>query len=339
MPSTHKHHFLLAAEARTISLPMIQKWSDDEVRSFFEMMRWADTLGTPYCPHCSSNELYTIRTRNQWRCKKCNKTFSVTSGTWLHSTKLPLRTILMAIVISANAVKGIAALQLSRDLGVQYKTAYILNQKIRDSIYKNLNPISLKGEVEIDGMRIKPSKSVLFNKKANRRKKNEVTVLTLKQREGHNLAERFITRVVPSENKDDIRNFVEENVAKDTTIFSDCGAGYTTLHASYDLRTVNHSKEFSGPNGENINGIESNFSRYRRFLTGQIHHQHDKYLHLYAQEIAFREENRRRSNGDLVEMLLIHLLSLAEDPEFRGYWGARRRVTTARFSDSFSSAA
>lgn len=64
-----------------------------------------------------------------------NHTFSVTSGTIsLSITLKPLKIYLVAIAIYANAVKGLSALQLGRDLGVQYKTAFVLAHKIRESL-------------------------------------------------------------------------------------------------------------------------------------------------------------------------------------------------------------
>ncbi|WP_369452510.1 transposase [Aeromonas caviae] len=55
--------------------------SDDEAFSLFKSLRWGDT-GTVTCPCCGVVDVhYFIRTRNQWRCKDCKHTFSVTSGT------------------------------------------------------------------------------------------------------------------------------------------------------------------------------------------------------------------------------------------------------------------
>ena len=65
--------------------------------------------------------------------------------------KLPLRIYLAAIAIYTNAVKGISALQLGRDLGVQYKTAFVLAHKIRESLMEQRDMAQLSGEVHIDG--------------------------------------------------------------------------------------------------------------------------------------------------------------------------------------------
>lgn len=50
-----------------------------------------------------------------------------------------------------NAVKGISALQLGRDLNVQYKTAFVLAHKIREAIGAGQDQGDVSGEVEVDG--------------------------------------------------------------------------------------------------------------------------------------------------------------------------------------------
>jgi len=100
----------------------------------FKKVRWGagEEVACPVCG--TTGKHYFQRTRKQWRCKDCNHMFSVTSGIIFAFHKLPLRVYLAAIAIYANAVKGISALQLARDLGVQYKTAFVLAHKIRESL-------------------------------------------------------------------------------------------------------------------------------------------------------------------------------------------------------------
>jgi len=70
----------------------------------------------------------------RWRCKACRKDFSVTSGTLFAFHKMSLRAYLMAVAIFCNEVKGKSMLALSRDLGTQYKTAFVLAHKMREAM-------------------------------------------------------------------------------------------------------------------------------------------------------------------------------------------------------------
>ncbi len=124
--------------------------SDDDAREAFKCIRWAETKGEPYCPKCGCFALYTYKTRHLWECKSCGYQFSVTSQTIFAGRKLAIRDYLLAIAIFVNGAKGYSALQLSRDLDVQYKTAYVLAMKLREVIAAENLKQKVSGSVEID---------------------------------------------------------------------------------------------------------------------------------------------------------------------------------------------
>src|SRR5581483_6423259 len=144
-------HFLLSAKARTLSLAAIMRMSDDEAHARFRAIRWADNGGDPFCPRCGSLTIYTYAARRIFKCRDCQHQFSVTSGTIFASRKLPIRDYLVAIALFVNAAKGISALQLGRDLDVQYKTAFVLAHKLREAIGADQEGLRLSGVVEVDG--------------------------------------------------------------------------------------------------------------------------------------------------------------------------------------------
>ena len=127
-------HYLLSSKARTLSPIKMAQLSDSEARSLLCQIRWGSEENV-VCPKCGVQHVaYRIASRNQWRCKHCNHTFSVTSGTIFADRKLSIQTYLYAIALFVNAAKGLSACQLSRDLNVQYKTAFTLAHKIRESL-------------------------------------------------------------------------------------------------------------------------------------------------------------------------------------------------------------
>ncbi len=130
----HHPHFLLSAAARTLSMREVFAMSDDQAFEAFREVRWGRD-GEPVCPACGVVERHWfLPSRRQWRCQDCGHTFSVTSWTIFAHHKLPLQIYLGAIAIYANAAKGLSALQLSRDLDVQYKSAFVLMHKLRQSL-------------------------------------------------------------------------------------------------------------------------------------------------------------------------------------------------------------
>src|ERR1700712_1700215 len=165
-------HFLLSAKARTLSLASVLRMTDDAAEKTFAGIRWADTAGKAVCIHCGCPTVYECRRPSgalRFRCKACRKDFSVTSGTLFAHHKMPLRNYLAAIAIFVNEVKGKSALALSRDLDVQYKTAFVLAHKMREAMASELKGMHIGGDgetVEVDGG--------YFGKNAHRAKRVKV---------------------------------------------------------------------------------------------------------------------------------------------------------------------
>src|ERR1700730_15882552 len=131
--------------------------SDEEAERVFVKLRWADNSGDAYCPHCGCPTVYMARRPNgapRRRCQPCRKDFSVTRGALLAFHKMPLRSYLMAVAVFVNEVKGKSMLALSRDLGTQYKTAFVLAHKIREALASEVRHTAIGGDgkrAEVDG--------------------------------------------------------------------------------------------------------------------------------------------------------------------------------------------
>lgn len=313
-------HFLLSSSAKSLGIMDIMSLTDDEALGLMCQSRWPETGGEPICPQCGSEASWKIRVRRQWRCKSCNHTYSVTSGTVFDNRKLPLKLYLLAILIFSNAAKSLSALQLSRDLKVHYRTAYRLAQLLRESLLATRDESPMTGHVEVDGgytgTYIRPA-----NRKEDRVDRrsaetpNKRCVLVMRQRGKHG-ADRTLTEIVRSESSDVVIDFVTGGTRAGTTVNADENAAYDSLAAWYDINRVNHSIEYRGEDGSNINQAESYFSRFRRMQWGQMHRLDVKYLALYANEIAWREDSRRMSNGKI----FFEIMGKAFRLELPGTW-------------------
>lgn len=288
-------HFLLSAKARTLSVRKVMELNDDQAFHIFKEVRWGSCEEVA-CPECGSFcKHYFLKTRKQWRCKDCNHTFSVTSGTIFAFHKLPLRVYLAAIAIYTNAVKGLSALQLGRDLGVQYKTAFVMAHKIRESLIEHRDETQLSGEIHMDGayvngtIREKNKKEDRIDRRlAENQKETKRCVFVMRQKNNKTL-----TFVMKSENQTDVSKLAKDFVKKGSTICADESSPYDVLHAKFDTRRVNHAKEYRSDAGITNNLAESYFSRFRRMQYGQTHKFGNLYLANYANEAAYREDTRR----------------------------------------------
>jgi transposase-like protein len=330
-------HFLLSAKARTLSVLKVMQMSDADAFTVFKELRWgaSDEVACPCCGVIGKHAFR--RDRRQWKCADCNHTFSVTSGTIFANHKLPLKTYLAAIALFANAVKGISALQLSRDLDVQYKTAFVLAHKIRESLMEHRDESVLNGEIHMDGAYvngyIRPK-----NKKADRidrrlaihQKLGKRCVFVMRQKAveadtGMSSATKTLTFVLKGENQIDVSKLASDFVAKGSVICADESNAYDPLHAKYDTRRVNHSVEYRADDGTTNNLAESYFSRFRRMQYGQMHKFGNLYLANYANEAAFREDTRRQSNGAIFLEVTKRCAKTRASNDWCGYWQGNKR--------------
>lgn len=327
-------HFLLSAAARDMSLRDVFALSEVAVVQFFAKLRWGDA-NLQACPHCGviDNHRFTPR-QKRWRCRHCYKAFSVTSGTVFQHHKLPLQLILGAVLLYANSVKGLSALQLARDLDVQHKTAFVLLHKIRETLWLARDTDKLSGEVEIDGgymhtyVRPKRKKADREDRRlAENQNKDKCVILVIRERsqERKRGAKRTRVFILPSENEADIRAVVLANVALGTKIITDEANGFTTLGTHWEHEVVVHADEYSSDEGANENQAESYIARFRRLVMGQIHHLQRKYLDVYANEVAFREDRRRVSNGNLVQQTISKCLRQGPSHDWAKYWQGNKR--------------
>ena len=337
-------HFLLTAQARSMSLRQIFSLTDDAAFDYFRKSRWGNGEEVT-CPCCGSIAChYFIKTRKQWRCRDCKHTFSVTSGTLFAFHKLPLKVYLGAVAIYTNAVKGMSALQLSRDLAVQYKTAFVLAHKIRESLMVKRDESELGGEVEMDGAyvngHVRPA-----NKKADRvdrrlaenQNPDKRCVFVMRSRADADLGSaarqgdaarqgRTLTFIMKQENQAAVKKLAGRFVRKGTVVYADEANAYDPLHAYYDTRRVNHQIEYRSDAGATNNQAESFFSRFRRMQYGQTHKFGNLYLDHYANEAAYREDNRRMSNGEMFGDIVVKCAGSGTSRDFCGYWQGNRRL-------------
>src|SRR5580700_7534886 len=243
-------HFLLSRAAKTLSLAQVFQMKDVEAEMAFRRIRWADTNGEPVCPHCGSLDAYDCRRLKgapRFRCKGCKKDFSITAGTLFASAKLPLRCYLAAIAIFTNEVKGKSALALSRDLCVSYKCAFVLLHKLREAMAAELRGRVVGGEgkiAEVDGGYfggyVKPA-NLKENRVDRRLLRNQTgkrkAVIIIRERNDRSLPAVFRT-------EGQALSFIRSRIAKGTIINADESSSWDALHATYEMKRVNHEEAF-----------------------------------------------------------------------------------------------
>jgi ISXO2-like transposase domain len=222
-----------------------------------------------------------------------------------------------------NGAKGHSALQLSRDLDCQYKTAFVLSHKIREALAAEQAASKIDGEASVDGAHfggyLKPAN--LRADRVDRRRKAYQTgkrqvVVAIRDHDGDTL-----THIANHESEGVA--FVMANVQPGTVIHADEASHWDALEARFLTKRINHSEAYS-LDGACTNWAESFFSRIRRAEIGIHHSIAGPYLAAYAAEMAWREDNRRISNGEQFLSAAGSALTHPVSRQWAGYWQRQR---------------
>jgi transposase-like protein len=265
----------------------LKRLTEDEARELLEGLRWPNG---PVCPHCGNcdqeriGKLMGKATRpGVHKCKECRKQFTVTVGTIFERSKVALRDWVYAFAAMCASKKGISALQLSRELGCQYKTSWFMCHRIRHAM-KGDDTTLLSGTISADeayigGKPRNPGQVV-----------TKMPVLTLVEKGG-----RARTRVECNVNAATLHGHILRNVDRSSKIVTDEHRGYMGIgkHFAGGHETVNHSaRQYATPSGISSNDAESYFANLKRGIYGTFHHVSTQHLQRFVDEFDFRWNNR-----------------------------------------------
>ena len=138
-------------------------------------------------------------------------------------------------------------------------------------------------------------------------------------------ARKTLTFVRENEQQADIGTLASACVAHGCVICADESDAYDRLPARYEVRRVNYRKAYRADDGTTNKLAESVFSRFGRFQIGQIHKLAPKYLDNDAKEIAYREDTRRWSNGEIFRDIVRKCVRALVSRDWCGYWQGNHR--------------
>jgi transposase-like protein len=313
-------HFRQSKSARGLSKMSFFEMTEDEAYEQFKKYRWPQTDGDPACPTCGIAATYKLSTRRLYKCKKCHRQFSATSGTLFAHRKLSYKMLLLAICEFSMDSRGDTALRMMQSLNVTYGTAYIMLHKLREAMGFEQKGVVLRGKVEVDGMAfaryLRPS-----GPKRNRvKKENTQWLIVMRERKTN----RVLTFVVNSEKEG--RPLIKKHVHKTATVITDDASHWNAELDAYFERVwrVNHSVCYAEPGRPwiNTNTVES-FNNEMR-TKGRRHTRiSGPHLGRYATEMAWRISKRKASATDRFESLA---QLAATSPVSQEWKGVRNKV-------------
>lgn len=264
------------------------------------------------CNHCGSPKVYQ-RKKNlkAFTCNDCYNSFSPFKGTIFEKSSTDIRKWFYAIHLFLNGKKGVSALQLQREIGVTYKTAWRMLQQIRKSMGNVEHEQFFKTIIEMDetyvggkprkdndhhddnnsgGVRGRGTSKTPVIGVVDRKNKTVYAKVSLPTKEGKNLTGMQLFDVLKE----------VSYMPNDNVIMTDQYRGYSFLKRNnYMHLRVDHSSLFC--DGDiHTNTIESFWATLKRGVYGIYHHVSVKYMQRYVNEFCFRYNNRGRNMFDMV---------------------------------------
>jgi transposase-like protein len=301
--ASKKRQGLVASDKSAIVARLPHACRDEQAAvEFMEEQRWGSE---PYCPHCGTvGACYQMRNlktggrsaRFLWRCRACNKQFTVRVGTVLEDSRIPLMHWCLGFWLACASKKGVSALQIKRLTGLSYKSALFMMHRIRFAMSDNpQTPRPLEGTVEADetyvgGRPRHPQLMTIGGRKPM--SDTKACVLALVERGGE-IRPFHVPKGQP------IKRVVLAHVSPDAVLMTDEASGYKKIGQEFaEHHAVMHSVREYVRGFAHTNTAESFFSLLKRGIYGTFHSVSVKHLHRYLGEFQYRYNTRHVDDGE-----------------------------------------
>jgi transposase-like protein len=274
--------------------------TEAQCESVLEKARWPDGFR---CPRCGGTEFGLVygRRHKRYQCRDCRHQATLTAGTIMEATKLPLTTWFQAFYLIGQAKKGISSLELSRHLGVAYNTAWLIHSKILQAMSEREQAYVLRGKIQMDDAYLGGEHP---GGKAGRGSENKVPIVAAVSlnEAGHPIHVKIST--VRGFTSEGIGSWARQNLASASVVLSDglaCFRSVITAGCEHEPMVTGGKHPKDLPEFHWINTVLSNL---KTSLSGTFHaFNFEKYGNRYLGGFCFRF-NRRFNLAQMTERLL-----------------------------------
>jgi transposase-like protein len=301
-----------ASEARYSLFEFERDFPDDAAAlDYLFRARWPEGVTCPTEKRVTKH--YRDRSRPAYSCEFCGHRVYPMAGTIFQDSATSLRLWFYAIYLMASTRCGISAKQIERELGVTYKTAWRMFNKIRSTLSQD--GLTVGGTVEMDeayigGKRMWMSNARKREMKATDWRMNKTPVVGLAERGKDGKHGRMLALVSPDIGTIRMMQHVERRVLPASTVFTDEFTSYEGLGVrGYTHKRVRHQQNVYVIGEVHTNTVEGFWSLLKRGISGVYHGVSTKHLQAYVDEYVFRYNNR---GSDMFRAFLGRVLDAAK---------------------------
>lgn len=253
------------------------------------------------CPKCGCvGEYYTLPKRKLYQCKDCGRQTSVTAGTAMHRSHLPLTIWFFAMYLVSKDKRGYSAKQLSNEQDLPYGTAWYLLQRIRSAMGERDSKHLLSGVVELDDTYYGKTKK--GGKRGRGTSKSKIVVAVSKTEKGK---PKFLKmKVAPNLKSRTISSFVKSSIAEGSKVETDAYSSYRKPLESQYL----HKYEVFDADSDLLHWLHTMIGNMKAFVNGTFHGLGKKHLQKYLDEFCYRF-NRRFFKTGIFDRLAIAMMN------------------------------
>ena len=275
---------------------VLQQFPDQQAcLSHLEEVRWGDAPG---CPFCHSGHVARKAEKGRlgrWNCHACKSSFNVLSGTIFAKTQIPLQQWFVAITLVLHAKKSLSRYQLGRDLALNQRSAWYMQQRIRAAMTQGDR--LLRGLIEADETYVggKPRRT---NRKDDHtpsppgRGTKKTAVIGAVERGGQVMA-----KVAKDLTSKGLVQVLKDVVAlDDALLLTDAYPGYRAVDARLPHAVITHHEQYAD-GWLHTNTMEGCWALIKRAWYGSHHHDSPLYMPLYIAETCWQYNARTKPNA------------------------------------------
>lgn len=271
--------------------------TEEQCRQALYALRWP----TGYvCPACGNTTGCQLKQRPVYQCHKCHHQTSLTAGTIFHGTKLPLKKWFLAIYLLTQRKKSTSALQLSREIGVNYNTAWTIKHKLMQVMMERERGKTLSGRIEMDD-------AYLGGEKAGKRGRgspNKVPFVAAVETTQDGRPMKIQLRRVRGLRQREIARYAQASLMAGSHVFSDglaCFVGVTESGCEHSPTVTGGGRQSAQHSC--FKWVNTMLGNVKNSLLGTFHAIREKHVPRYLAEFEYRF-NRRFDLPAMIERLL-----------------------------------